>query len=64
MVQALEGRYDDIAIAHLCHVTHMFHVVTVRHCALLLKLSVKHLNARFLRTAPELLVDDAQCGRV
>ena len=59
MVQALESRYDDIAVAHLCHVTHLFHAVTL-HCALLLELGVKHLDTRFLRTAPELLVDDAQ----
>ena len=63
MVQALESRYDDIAVAHLCHVTHLFHAVT-RDSALLLKLSVKHLDARFLRTAPKLLVDDAQCSRI
>ena len=63
MVQALESRYNDVAIAHLCHVTHLFHAVT-RHCALLLELSVKHLDTRFLGAAPKLLVDDAQCSRI
>ena len=54
---------DDVTIAHLCCVIHVFHIAS-RYSALLLKLTVKDHGTSVTTATPELLVDDAQTPRL
>ena len=59
VIQACGGSYQNVAIAHLCHVQHFAHV-TRRYYALLLKMAVEDNDTSVKTTTPELLVDDSQ----
>ena len=57
MVQPIASCYDDVTIAHLCHILQFAHV-TSWYSALMLKVSVKDHDASVVTAAPKLLLDD------
>ena len=62
VIQSSSCSYDDVTIAHLSNIMHVFHIPS-RYDALLLKLTVKDHDTSATTATPELLVDDTQTAK-